>query len=100
MGCTPRRPVELVNSPSFEIGCSTSANAVAVSFYGVSPPSAAAVKVTERVYSRKRSSIQQQATANTHCGVATRYDKLARNFLAAVVLASIRICLKYYESTT
>jgi len=32
--------------------------------------------------------------------VATRYDKLARNFLAAVVLASIRICLRHYESTT
>ena len=32
--------------------------------------------------------------------IATRYDKLARNFLAAVALASIRICLKHYESTT
>ena len=32
--------------------------------------------------------------------VATRYDKLAGNFLAMVKLASIRIWLRAYESTT
>jgi transposase len=32
--------------------------------------------------------------------IATRYDKLARNFLAAVALASIRIRIRHYESTT
>ena len=32
--------------------------------------------------------------------VATRFDKLARNFLAAVLLASTRIRLRTYESTT
>ncbi len=32
--------------------------------------------------------------------VATRFDKLARNFLAAVMLASARIWLRNYESTT
>jgi transposase len=32
--------------------------------------------------------------------VATRFDKLARNFLAAVLLASTRIWLRTYESTT
>ena len=32
--------------------------------------------------------------------IATRYDKLARNFLAAVHLASTRIWLRAYESTT
>jgi transposase len=32
--------------------------------------------------------------------VATRFDKLARNFLAAVALASIRIWSRTYESTT
>lgn len=32
--------------------------------------------------------------------IATRYDKLARNFLAAVMLASIRIQMRNYESTT
>ena len=32
--------------------------------------------------------------------VATRFDKLARNFLAAVALASIRLWTRHYESTT
>lgn len=31
--------------------------------------------------------------------VATRFDKLARNFLAAVLLASTRLWLRAYEST-
>lgn len=31
--------------------------------------------------------------------VATRFDKLARNFLAAVALASARLWLRAYEST-
>ena len=32
--------------------------------------------------------------------VATRFDKLASNFLAAVLLASTRLWLRAYESTT
>ncbi|MDO8838160.1 MAG: IS5/IS1182 family transposase, partial [Parvibaculum sp.] len=32
--------------------------------------------------------------------VATRFDKLARNFLAAVAIVSIRIWARAYESTT
>jgi transposase len=32
--------------------------------------------------------------------VATRFDKLARNFLAAVLLASTRLWIRTYESTT
>ena len=32
-------------------------------------------------------------------GIATRYHKLARNFLAAIALAAIRIHIKYNEST-
>ena len=32
--------------------------------------------------------------------VATRFDKPARNFLAAVLLASTRLWLRAYESTT
>jgi transposase len=32
--------------------------------------------------------------------IATRYDKLARNFLAAVALASTRLWIRHYESTT
>jgi transposase len=31
--------------------------------------------------------------------IATRFDKLARNFLAAVLLAATRIWLRTYEST-
>jgi transposase len=31
--------------------------------------------------------------------VATRFDKLARNFLAAALLASTRLWLRFYEST-
>jgi transposase len=32
--------------------------------------------------------------------IATRYDKLAENFLAAVKLACVRLWLRAYESTT
>ena len=32
--------------------------------------------------------------------IATRYDKLARNFLAAVALASARLHLRSHQSTT
>ena len=32
--------------------------------------------------------------------VATRYEKLATNFLAAVIIASTRLWLRAYESTT
>ena len=32
--------------------------------------------------------------------IATHFDKLARNFLAAVLLASTRLWLRAYESTT
>lgn len=32
--------------------------------------------------------------------IATRFDKLARNFLAAVLIASTRLWLRAYESTT
>jgi transposase len=32
--------------------------------------------------------------------VATRYDKLARNFLAAVLIASTRLWIRHYESRT
>ncbi|MFI5034397.1 MAG: IS5 family transposase [Reyranellales bacterium] len=32
--------------------------------------------------------------------IATRFDKLARNYLAAVLLASTRLWMRAYESTT
>lgn len=31
--------------------------------------------------------------------IATRFDKLARNYLAALALASIRLWIRHYEST-
>jgi len=33
-------------------------------------------------------------------GIATRYHKLARNFLAAIALVSTRLWIRHYESTT
>ena len=33
-------------------------------------------------------------------GIATRYNKLARNFLAAIALASTLLWIRHYESTT
>ena len=32
--------------------------------------------------------------------IATRFDKLARNFLAAILIASVRLWIRNYESTT
>lgn len=32
--------------------------------------------------------------------IATRYHKLARNFLAAIALAAVRLWINHYESTT
>lgn len=32
--------------------------------------------------------------------IATRYHKLARNFLAAIALAAARLWMRHYESTT
>lgn len=32
--------------------------------------------------------------------IATRYHKLARNFLAAIALAGTRLWIRHYESTT
>ncbi|MBY8977148.1 transposase, partial [Rhodobacteraceae bacterium NNCM2] len=32
--------------------------------------------------------------------VATRYEKTARNYLAAVLIASSRLWLRFYESTS
>lgn len=32
--------------------------------------------------------------------IATRFDKLARNYFAAVIMASVRLWMRHYESTT
>jgi len=43
--------------------------------------------------------IQAPASIKQCRHVATRYDKLAANYLAFIKLASIRICLRANEST-
>ena len=58
-------------------------------------------RVVERNIYRQRNLIERFFNKLKHFRrIATRYDKLARNFLAAVALASIRLWLRHYESTT
>ena len=59
------------------------------------------VRSVDRELYRNRNLIERFFNRLKHFrGIATRYNKLARNFLAAVLLASARIWLKHYESTT
>lgn len=56
--------------------------------------------VSRRIY-RQRNLIERYFSKLKHFRrIATRFDKLARNFLAAVALASARLWLRTYESTT
>lgn len=56
--------------------------------------------VSKRIY-RQRNLVERYFCKLKHFRrVATRFDKLARNFLASVLLASTRIWLRTYESTT
>jgi transposase len=56
--------------------------------------------VNRRIY-RQRNLIERFFCKLKHFRrIATRFDKLARNFLAAVALASTRIWTRAYESTT
>jgi transposase len=56
--------------------------------------------VNRRIY-RQRNLVERFFCKLKHFRrVATRFDKLARNFLAAVALASARLWLRTYESTT
>jgi transposase len=58
------------------------------------------VVVDRQVY-RQRNLIERFFNKLKHFRrIATRYDKLARNFLAALALASTRLWLRHYESTT
>jgi transposase len=58
------------------------------------------VVVDRQVY-RQRNLIERFFNKLKHFRrIATRYDKLARNFLAALALASTRLWLRFYESTT
>jgi transposase len=55
---------------------------------------------SKRLY-RERNLIERFFSKLKHFRrVATRYDKLASNFLAMVQLASMRLWLRAYESTT
>jgi transposase len=56
--------------------------------------------VSRRIY-RQRNLVERFFNKLKHFrGVATRFNKLARNFLAAVALASARLWLRTYESAT
>ena len=58
-------------------------------------------RVVDRDIYRQRNLIERFFCKLKHFRrIATRYDKLARNFLAAVLLASTRLWLRAYESTT
>jgi transposase len=56
--------------------------------------------VNKRIY-RQRNLVERFFCKLKHFRrIATRFDKLARNFLAAVALASTRLWTRNYESTT
>ncbi len=56
--------------------------------------------VNRRIY-RQRNLVERYFNKLKHFRrIATRFDKLARNFLAAVALASARLWTRAYESTT
>lgn len=63
------------------------------------PEPAGPLPASKRLY-RERNLIERFFSKLKHCRVATRYDKLAANFLAMVQLPSIRLWLRAYESTT
>ena len=57
--------------------------------------------VFSRALYRRRNLIERFFNKLKHFRrIATRYDKLAENFLAAVKLACVRLWLRAYESTT
>jgi transposase len=56
--------------------------------------------VSRRIY-RQRNLVERYFCKLKHFRrIATRFDKLARNYLASVLLASTRLWLRSYESTT
>lgn len=55
----------------------------------------------DRALYRQRNLVERYFCKLKHFrGIATRFAKLARNFLAAVMLASARLWTRAYESTT
>ena len=58
-------------------------------------------RTVDRELYRKRNLIERYFCKLKHFRrIATRFDKLARNFLAAVLIASTRLWLRAYESRT
>jgi transposase len=58
-------------------------------------------RVVDRAIYRCRNLVERFFNKLKHFRrIATRYDKLARNFLAALLIASTRLWLRAYESTT
>jgi transposase len=58
-------------------------------------------RTVDRQLYRKRNLIERYFCKLKHFRrIATRFDKLARNFLAAVLIASTRLWLRAYESRT
>lgn len=56
--------------------------------------------VSRRIY-RQRNLVERYFCKLKHFRrAATRFDKLARNYLATILLASARIWIRHYESTT
>lgn len=59
------------------------------------------VRTVDRELYRQRNLVERFFNKLKHFRrIATRFDKLARNFLAAVLLASARLWTRAYESTT
>jgi transposase len=58
------------------------------------------VRTVDRELYRQRNLIERFFNKLKHLRrIATRYDKLARNFMAAIALAAIRLRIRHYEST-
>ncbi len=65
------------------------------------PTSRSSAGSVDRAIYRQRNLVERLFSKLKHFRrIATRFDKLARNYLAAVLLASIRLWLRAYEFTT
>ena len=59
------------------------------------------MRTVDRALYRERNRIERFFNRLKHfLGIAKRYFKTATNFLAAIHLASARLWIKHYESTT
>ena len=107
--------IDLLSVASFEIGATDFAGltlawylpviaAIEASGARAHIPSQSNVRVVRTVdptLYRERNRIERFFNRLKHFrGIATRYFKTAANFLAALHLASARLWIRYYESTT